>query len=105
MERCRRPEFWGQLGSTGEAEVMILKRKYWTMFVAAGAAISCGAVAYAAGFTLPAPAKIAFLYFDQKNDGGWTQAFDEARPKIEKALGMKIPYVCLLYTSDAADDL
>ncbi len=41
----------------------ILKRKYWTMFVAAGAAISCGvAAAYAAGFTLPAPAKIAFLY-------------------------------------------
>src|ERR1700726_4034059 len=71
----------------------ILKRKYWTMFVAAGAAISCGAIAYADGFTLPAPAKIAFLYFDQKNDGGWTQAFDEARPKIEEAVGMKIPFV------------
>jgi basic membrane protein A and related proteins len=82
-------------GVNRRVEVMqqILKRKYWTMFVAAGAAISCGAVAYAAGFTLPAPAKIAFLYFDQKNDGGWTQAFEEARPKIESAVGMKIPFV------------
>ena len=70
-----------------------LKKKYWTMLVAAGAAISCGAVAYATGFTLPAAPKIAFLYFDQKNDGGWTQAFDEARPKIEIAVGMKIPFV------------
>jgi basic membrane protein A and related proteins len=71
----------------------VLKRKYWTAFVATGAVISCGAVAYAAGFTLPAAPKIAFLYFDQKNDGGWTQAFDEARPKIETAVGMKIPFV------------
>ncbi|HEX3496979.1 MAG TPA: BMP family ABC transporter substrate-binding protein, partial [Methylocella sp.] len=72
----------------------VLKRKYWTMLVAAGAAVSCGTMAaYAAGFTLPAPAKIAFLYFAEKNDGGWTQAFDEARPKIEAAVGMKIPFV------------
>jgi len=49
-------------------EVMqqVLKRKYWTMLAAAGVAVSCGTMAaYAAGFTLPAPAKIAFLYFDQ----------------------------------------
>ncbi|MGD0421685.1 MAG: BMP family ABC transporter substrate-binding protein [Xanthobacteraceae bacterium] len=50
-------------------------------------------VAYAAGFTLSAPPKIAFLYFAEKTDGGWTQAFDEARPKIEAALGQKIPFV------------
>ena len=48
----------------------VLKRKYWTMLAAVGAAVSCGAMAaYAAGFTLPAPAKIAFLYFAEKNDG------------------------------------
>ena len=69
------------------------KKRYWTTLIAAGAVVSCGAVAYAAGFTLPAAPKIAFLYFDQKNDGGWTQAFDEARPKIETAVGMKIPFV------------
>src|SRR5258708_31314154 len=33
------------------------------------------------------------LYFDVKTDGGWTQAFDEARVKIEKAIGMKVQYV------------
>ncbi len=52
------------------------------------------APAYAEGFTLSAPPKIAFLYFDSKTDGGWTQAFDEARPKIEAALKQKdIPFV------------
>ena len=58
-----------------------------------GVAIACAAAPYAAGFTLSEPPKIAFLYFAEKTDGGWTQAFDEARPKIEKALGMKIPFV------------
>lgn len=52
------------------------------------------APAYAEGFTLSAPPKIAFIYFGPKNDGGWTQAFDEARPKIEKAVGQaNIPFV------------
>jgi len=50
-------------------------------------------VAYSAGFTLSAPPKIAMLYFADKTDGGWTQAFDEARPKMEAALGQKIPFV------------
>jgi basic membrane protein A and related proteins len=59
------------------------------------AAVVCGAAAYAyaAGFTLSAPPKVAFLYFADKTDGGWTQAFDEAKPKIEKAIGMEIPFV------------
>ena len=38
----------------------------------------------------PKPVKI---YFNVKNDGGWVQAHDEARIKMEKSLGMKIPYV------------
>ncbi len=59
------------------------------------AAIVCGAAAYgyAAGFTLSDPPKVAFLYFADKTDGGWTQAFDEARPKIETAIKMQIPFV------------
>jgi basic membrane protein A and related proteins len=57
-------------------------------------ALVCGAAyAVAAGFTLSEPPKIAFLYFAEKTDGGWTQAFDEARPKVEAALDMKIPFV------------
>src|ERR1700756_4360098 len=66
----------------------------WTAIPLVTATVAIGAVAaHAAGFTLPGPAKIAFLYFADKTDGGWTQAFDEARPKIEKALNQKIPYV------------
>ncbi len=52
-----------------------------------------GAAAAADGFTLKGPPKIAMLYFNAKNDGGWTQAFDEARVKIEAALGQKIQFV------------
>src|SRR5215470_19402214 len=66
----------------------------WTTIPVLAAALTGGAAAaYAAGFTLPAPAKIAFLYFADKTDGGWTQAYDEARPKIEKEVGMQIPFV------------
>ena len=61
--------------------------------LAVAAAVACGATAHAAGFTLSAAPKIAFLYFADKGDGGWTQAFDEAKPKMEAAVGMKIPYV------------
>src|SRR5580700_9170379 len=63
-------------------------------------ALAAGAVAllvtgpaWAEGFTLKGPPKVAFLYFKAKNDGGWTQAFEEARPKMEEALGMQIPFV------------
>lgn len=47
----------------------------------------------AGGFTLKGKPKIAMIYFGPKNDGGWTQAFDEARVKVEKALGEKIQFV------------
>ena len=61
--------------------------------VAGTAALLATGSAWAEGFTLKAPPKAAFLYFKAKNDGGWTQAFEEARPKMEKALGMQIPFV------------
>ena len=46
----------------------------WTISIPVLAAALTGsaAIAYAAGFTLPAPPKIAFLYFMDKTDGGWT---------------------------------
>jgi basic membrane protein A len=57
-------------------------------------ATACAAVIEAAlGFTLSEPPKVAFLYFAEKTDGGWTQAFEEARLKMEPALDMKIPFV------------
>ena len=46
-----------------------------------------------AGFTLAKPPKIAIIDFGPRNDGGWTQAFEEARVELEKSTGMKIPYV------------
>jgi basic membrane protein A and related proteins len=45
------------------------------------------------GFSLKEPAKVAMIMIYQKNDGGWTQAFEEARVKLEGELGMKIPFV------------
>lgn len=37
--------------------------------------------------------KPAMIIFSQKNDGGWSQALDEARQKVEAELGIKIPVV------------
>ena len=66
----------------------------WTAIPVLAAALTGGAaIAYAAGFTLPAQPKIAFLYFMDKTDGGWTQAFEEARVKVEKSLDLQIPFV------------
>ena len=33
------------------------------------------------------------VYYGAKNDGGWAQSFDEARGRMETALGQKISYV------------
>ena len=37
--------------------------------------------------------KPAMIIFSQKNDGGWSQALDEARQKVEAELGLPIPVV------------
>jgi basic membrane protein A and related proteins len=50
-------------------------------------------MAAADGFSLKDKPKVAWLYYSVKNDGGWQQAFEEARVKMESALKMKIPYV------------
>lgn len=61
------------------------------------AVAACGlvntAVAADEGLTLKGPAKIAMLYISPRNDGGWTQAFDEARIRLEEELDHKIQYV------------
>lgn len=46
-----------------------------------------------AAFKLNGPTKIALVIFSQKNDGGWSQALDEARQRMEKELNVKIPVV------------
>ncbi|MBM3508585.1 MAG: BMP family ABC transporter substrate-binding protein [Alphaproteobacteria bacterium] len=62
--------------------------------IAAGAAIVALAAATAAQaqFRLEGDAKVAWIYFQVKNDGGWQQAHDEARLRMQKELGMEIPF-------------
>ena len=57
------------------------------------AGVSTSTVAKADGFALKGDPKPVFVYFNVKNDGGWVQALDEARLRMEKALGLTIPYV------------
>lgn len=61
--------------------------------VASLAALMPGTAALAAPFKLKGEPKVAVVAFGAKNDGGWSQAMDEARVKMESALGMKIPSV------------
>ena len=64
------------------------------LIVAAAALVVCPERASAAdGFTLKGTPKIAMIYFGPKNDGGWTQSFEEARVKLEKELGTRIQFV------------
>ena len=70
--------------------------KIRTLFAGAAAAaavLAMGAAGTAeAQFKLKGDPKVAFVYFASKNDGGWTQAIDEARIRVEKELGWKIPF-------------
>lgn len=44
-------------------------------------------------FKLKGEANPVWIYYSEINDGGWTQAFDEARQRMEAELGIKMPYV------------
>jgi len=46
-----------------------------------------------AEFKLDGEPKVAMIIFAQKNDGGWSQSFDEARQRMEKSMGVAIPFV------------
>ena len=46
-----------------------------------------------AGFSLKEKPKIAFILAGARNDGGWTQSFEETRERMEKELDLKIAYV------------
>jgi basic membrane protein A and related proteins len=50
-------------------------------------------VSTAGAFELKGEPKIAMIIFSQKNDGGWSQALDEARQRLEKSMGIKIAVV------------
>jgi len=61
--------------------------------VAASVLAGLSSVPGLAEFKLDGPPKVAMIIFAQKNDGGWSQAFDEARQRMEKSMGITIPYV------------
>lgn len=50
---------------------------------------------YAAGaqVKIDGDPKIVFLYFSQKNDGGWSESHERGRQKVAAALGQDIAYV------------
>ena len=66
-----------------------------------GLTLPGGTLLAADGFSLKDKPKPAWLYFSVKNDGGWQQAFEEARVKMEASLDMKIPYVDSVGEDDA----
>ena len=66
----------------------MLRKLISTTAVCLAAAAFTPSIAQAAdGFTLPGKPVIAMLMYGPKNDGGWTQAFEEARVKLEASLG------------------
>lgn len=65
-----------------------------TKSLAAGLALCCAATtALASDFKLKGDPSPALIIFSQKNDGGWSQALDEARQKLESSLDLRIPVV------------
>jgi basic membrane protein A and related proteins len=57
------------------------------------ALVGLSALPAMAAFKLNGEPKIALVIFTQKNDGGWSQALDEARQRLEASMGVKIPVV------------
>ena len=57
------------------------------------AALALVASSFTATAQLEGEPKPAMIIFSQKNDGGWSQALDEARQKMESELGITIPVV------------
>ena len=62
-------------------------------FLITAMVIFTGNLAIAEGFKLKGSPNPALVIFSQTNDGGWSQALDEARIKVEAELGVKIPVV------------
>lgn len=56
--------------------------------------LSIGPTAWAAdGFALDGEPKAAIILFGPRNDGGWSQSYEEARPALEQTVGSSIPVV------------
>lgn len=67
--------------------------RHWKAIAISLSALATTVVAANADFQIKGAPKVAIILFDPKHDGGWGQAFEEARPAIEKAIGSPIPVV------------
>jgi simple sugar transport system substrate-binding protein len=76
---------------------MKLSKKWKSLGLAASFIITSSA-AFAAE-----PLKVAFVYLGPVKDGGWTQMHDEARQKLEKALGSAIKTTFVENVPETAD--
>jgi basic membrane lipoprotein Med (substrate-binding protein (PBP1-ABC) superfamily) len=70
----------------------------WSTTRIAAGLVACSLVAGighagAQGLTIKGEPKVALILFAAKNDGGWSQTFEEARATMEGALNTKIPLV------------
>ncbi|WP_280938916.1 BMP family ABC transporter substrate-binding protein [Methylobrevis pamukkalensis] len=72
---------------------MLMRMTRWIprILMTLGALVALAAPA--AAFKLEGEPKIAMILFGPKNDGGWSQALDEARGRLEERMGVKIPVV------------
>ncbi|HEX4409105.1 MAG TPA: BMP family ABC transporter substrate-binding protein [Xanthobacteraceae bacterium] len=80
-----------------KGSVMKLSKKWKSLGLAASFIITSSA-AFAAE-----PLKVAFVYLGPVKDGGWTQMHDEARQKLEKALGSAIKTTFVENVPETAD--
>src|SRR5271163_1454288 len=76
----------------------MLRKKWKSLSIAASLIAASSAAAYAAE-----PLKVAFVYLGPVKDGGWTQMHDEARQKLEKAMGDKIKTTFVENVPETAD--
>lgn len=70
-----------------------MKAKFKMLLAAVATTAVISTAPARAEFKLENPPKIAMILLAQKNDGGWSQALDEARQKLEKDMGITIPVI------------
>jgi basic membrane lipoprotein Med (substrate-binding protein (PBP1-ABC) superfamily) len=79
-----------------------MDRKLPTLVAASVALFTAYGSATAEPFGVEGGIKPAFVLYGAKNDGGWSQALDEARSRLEQKLGISIPAVESIPESAAA---
>src|SRR5690348_10905008 len=89
----RRDRSASPLSSTASQEGMLRKRRIAGALTAAAlvAAVAALAVGVTAGSAAKSGTiKAAWIYVGPHNDGGWSQAHDQGRLFVQKALGSKV---------------